>query len=140
MKTRRSRRVADLLQTEIASYVLMRMSDPRLRWVTITRASVSADLKNATIFFTCVKEDQLADAQTALDHATARIRTHIGSVLHLRRVPELVFRVDQALYAGFRVLELLDEVVEHDVGGPELLEPGSDIEPADPLADSEGEV
>lgn len=53
MEYKRSDRVADLLQKEIADLVLRRVKDPRVADITISGVRVSDDLKHARVFF-CV--------------------------------------------------------------------------------------
>ena len=53
MEYKRSDRVADLLQKEIADLVLRQVEEPRVADITISGVRVSDDLKHARVFF-CV--------------------------------------------------------------------------------------
>lgn len=118
METRRAKRVADLIQTEVAQFLLTRLRDPRLQWVTITRARVSADLHQATLYYSCYNDDQMEDAGRALERARGLIRVHIGRELRLRYVPELRFKPDEELHRSYHIVELIEKLAQGDILEP----------------------
>ncbi len=114
MEYKRSERVADLLQREIADLVLRRVKDPRVTDITISGVRVTDDLKHARIFF-CVMagrtgEDAKKNAATGLEKAKGFIRMELGRRLSLRYVPQLEFEYDASFDYGDKIERLLKEL------------------------------
>ena len=114
MEYKRSDRVADLLQKEIADLVLRRVKDPRLANITITGVKISDDLKHARVFY-CVMggsegEDAKKNAAAGLQKAKGFIRLELGRRLSLRYVPELGFDYDASFEYGDKIERLLKEL------------------------------
>ena len=104
----RPRRVAELIQTEMAELLLRRLKDPRLTMATISRVEVSPDLRHARVYVSRVGSAVEQQATLAgLHHATGFIRGQLGKRLHLRSVPELDFQFDTAIAHGVRGSSLL---------------------------------
>ena len=107
----RSERVADLLQREIALLLQKETSFREAGLITISFVDVSPDLKNASIYFTCLKptcsEEVLADL---LNERAGHFRRLLGRALPLRAVPQLSFRFDHSLARANRLTELIDRV------------------------------
>ena len=114
MEYKRSDRVADLLNKEIADLVFRRVKDPRVANVTITGVQVSDDLKFAKVFF-CVMghgsdEDAKKNAALGLEKAKGFIRLELGRRLSLRYVPQLQFEFDNSFEYGDKIERLLREL------------------------------
>ena len=110
----RPRRIAELLQAELADLLLRHLKDPRLRMVTISRVEVSPDLRHARIYVSHVgSEAEQHAAMAGLHQATGFIRSHLGKHLKLRYVPELAFQLDTSIAYGVRVSRLLQELLPH---------------------------
>ncbi len=112
MPSDRTARMSGLIQREISNLLLRQVKDPRIRFVTITRVKLSADLRYANVFM-CTHENDDAARQKVLkglESAKSFIRRSLSQNLKLRYTPELVFKFDEALEEGERVLKLIDEV------------------------------
>ena len=72
--------------------VRTQIKDPRLGMITITDARITADLREATVFYT-VLGDATAQAGTAaaLESAKGLLRGTVGKALGLRHSPSLAF-------------------------------------------------
>jgi ribosome-binding factor A len=88
------RRHAERVRELVAS-VVRQIKDPRLGMITITDARITADLREATVFYT-VLGDAEAQASTAaaLDSANGMMRSTVGKALGLRHSPSLAFVMD----------------------------------------------
>ncbi|GIV33749.1 MAG: ribosome-binding factor A [Chitinophagales bacterium] len=80
-------------------------------FVTITGVDVTADLLIAKVYLSIFN---VTDKQKVLDEIklqTNEIRKHLGNQLrhHLRRIPELLFYLDESLENALRIQELLRE-------------------------------
>src|ERR1041384_1744225 len=96
----RVRRHAERIRELVASVVRTQVKDPRLGIHTITDARITADLRDATVFYT-VLGDTAAQTGTAaaLESAKGLLRSTVGKALGLRHSPTLAF--------------VLDDVTEH---------------------------
>ncbi|MCY4153711.1 MAG: 30S ribosome-binding factor RbfA [Gammaproteobacteria bacterium] len=107
----RNQRVADLLQREIARLLLKETSFREAGLITVSFVDVSPDLKNASVYFTCLEPTCSEEALTDLLNERARhFRRLLGQSLALRAVPQLVFRFDHNLHRANRLTELIDRV------------------------------
>ncbi|SPF41199.1 Ribosome-binding factor A [Syntrophobacter sp. SbD1] len=114
MEYKRSDRVAELLQKEIAELVFRRVKDPRVANVTISGVNVSDDLKHARVFF-CImggraNEDEKKNASAGLEKAKGFIRAELGRMLSLRYIPQLHFDYDISFEYGDKIDRLLKEL------------------------------
>jgi ribosome-binding factor A len=91
----RVRRHAERVKELVASVVRTQIKDPRLGMITITDARLTADLREATVFYT-VLGDAAAEAGTAaaLESAKGLLRSTVGKALGLRHSPSLAFVQD----------------------------------------------
>jgi ribosome-binding factor A len=91
----RVRRHAERVRELVASVVRTQIKDPRLGMITITDARITADLREATVFYT-VLGDAAAEAGTAaaLESAKGLLRSTVGKALGLRHSPTLAFVLD----------------------------------------------
>lgn len=94
-------RVNQQFKREVSQIIHQDLADPRLRFVTVTRADVSRDLQNAKIYFTALgDEQQVQEAQKGLESARGMIRRLIGQRIKMRYTPDILFAYDKS--AGFQ--------------------------------------
>jgi ribosome-binding factor A len=110
----RPARISTDLARRLATILSERVSDPRLRQVTIVEVRAAPDASFARVFYRTL-EDREELAQV-LERAKPFIRRCLAEGLKLRRVPELDFRYDPAEDEGARVEAILKELRE---GGEE---------------------
>lgn len=81
---KRTERVAELIRAELGTLILMRLKDPRLGFVTITRVEVSPDLRHARVWYSVLKsqprqaeggQGQAADAPAKTAQANGQSRS-----------------------------------------------------------------
>ncbi|GAA3301054.1 30S ribosome-binding factor RbfA [Dactylosporangium vinaceum] len=102
------RRHAERVRELVASVVRTQIKDPRLGMITITDARITADLREATVFYT-VLGDAAAQAGTAaaLESAKGLLRSTVGKALGLRHSPSLAFVRDDVSEQVKHIDELL---------------------------------
>lgn len=124
----RERRVADAIRDIVAEIVLTKISDPKIGFVTITRCSLSRDLRNATVFFTVMgDEEQQKVTLFHLEHARGFIRYLLGQRLKMKFLPALHFAVDEILLQEERIDKILDELnLKKPKEAPDQTTDGSD--------------
>jgi len=108
MSTRGVERVARELRDKLATIVEERVSDPRLRGVSIVEVRPSPDLSYARVFYRTLGDPK--DAERALRKATPFLRRCLAENLRLRRVPELDLRHDPTVESAQRIERILGEL------------------------------
>lgn len=90
---RRPKRVGEVIHATLCQLLAEHIEDPALRNVTITEVRINADLRSAKVFWSGPKGAS-KNIVAGLRRASGLIRRHLGDVLKLRYVPELVFFED----------------------------------------------
>jgi len=113
-RTPRRERVAEQLREEISAIMLREMKDPRVRLASISRVTVSADLRDARVMVSAVGEDRERHAVVdAMRHAEGFVRAQLGDRLeNLRTIPHLRFELDESIAYSVRISAMLREVAE----------------------------
>jgi len=113
MQNQRLIRINELLRQEVASTLFRELSDGEvnLAAVTVTRAAISANLRQAHIGVSVRGGD---DEWRRTLRALHRRRPAIQAALHrhvtLKYTPVLIFERDETIAAGDRVLQLIAEL------------------------------
>ncbi len=104
----RARRLAKRIIQIVASTLEHEVKDPRLAMVTITDARLTADLREATVFYTVYGDDNARQASgIALESAKGVVRTAVGRQTGVRHTPSLEFVLDAVPEGAARMEELL---------------------------------
>ena len=115
---KRTDRVADQLQKELAVLIQREVKDPRLGLITITAVEVSRDLSHAKVFITVMGKDDDEDAVKAnlriLNDASGFLRMQLGKAMKLRTVPQLHFNYDASVRRGVELTSLIERAVAED--------------------------
>ncbi len=106
--SRRQTKVSHELRDRLAEIIGTRVSDPRLVGVSVTSVDVSPDFSFARVFYRPLEPSDAVDA--ALQKAKGFIRRELAERVHLKRIPELDFRLDTTADTAARVEEILDGI------------------------------
>jgi len=110
---RRIERANELLREIIGDFLVHRLRDPRLQFVTITEVQLSPDFQHGKVFFTVLGGEQKErEALSALESAEPLIREEINRNVHWRFIPRLTFVVDKRIEKAMGVLALLDQIAQ----------------------------
>jgi len=111
-KSKRTTRMADLIQTIVARLLQREISDPRLQGISITGVDLSPDLKNAIVFFSLLEpsNESIKIAERAFGKASGFFRVQLSRSTELRHTPKLIFKYDASIMIGTRVSQLLKNV------------------------------
>jgi ribosome-binding factor A len=89
MPSKRLARLNEQLKREIAQLLRTHVRDPRVGVVSVTGVEVVADLAVAKVYVHMVgSEAERAETLEGLDAASPFLRSTLGRILHVRRVPE----------------------------------------------------
>jgi len=115
----RARKLARRISQIVATAIEHEVKDPRLTLVTITDTKVTADLHDATIFYTVLGErvdvePDYQGAALALEAAKGVLRTRVGAGTGVRFTPTLTFVADTVPDTARQMEELLARARERD--------------------------
>jgi ribosome-binding factor A len=115
----RARRLAKRIAQIVAAGLEYEVKDPRLAMVTITDARVTADLRDATVYYTVLgptvdTPPDIAGAAAALASATGILRSRVGRETGVRFTPTLTFRCDEVPEGVHKIDELLARAHDAD--------------------------
>ncbi len=111
MSSDRHSRVATFLGELVATFIQQEANTDPL--ITVTRADISPDYKNATIYFTTIPDEREADALAFLKRSGGDIRAYVKHKANLKIIPFFTFSVDY----GERHRQHIDEVAKEIAGG-----------------------
>jgi len=107
----RSRRVAVLVQRELAVIIQKFTHDKINGMVTISHVDISPDLQNANVFITCLGDEHDAvKAMDLLNQFSTQFRHDLASAITLRVTPKLLFKFDSTLERANKLTELIDSI------------------------------
>ena len=112
---RRIEKVSSLLKKEISLILMNDLNDDLIleNFVSVTKIELSGDLQHAKVFIsTSAEEDIKKLILKSLNSAKNRIRFLLGQRVKMRRIPDLVFKMDRVLDQGLAVLKVLDKLRE----------------------------
>ncbi len=111
MTTWRQEQLAEVIAEELSDLIRTRMKDPRIGFASITDVELSGDLRHAKVFVSVLgtPEEQRATLQ-GLEHAAGFLRHELAQRLTIRHTPEILFRLDESIERGTRILQLIHEM------------------------------
>jgi len=111
----RARRLAKRIVKIVASALEHDVKDPRLTMVTVTDARVTADLRDATVYYTVLgDETERSSAAAALASAGGVLRSMVGAGTGVKFTPTLSFVPDAVPDTARQLDELLAKAREQD--------------------------
>jgi ribosome-binding factor A len=104
----RARKLADRIKVVAAETIERRVKDPRLGFVTITDVRVTADLHDATIFYTVLGDETARrESEQALESAKGLVRAAVGRETQVRFTPTIAFVADVVPETASHLEELI---------------------------------
>jgi ribosome-binding factor A len=110
----RGRRIADLIQRELAILIQMEVKDPRVGMVTVNEVTVSRDLAYADVYFTMLPADNHEECTRVLNSAGGFLRSKLAKKLSTRSTPRLRFHFDETIEKGARLSKAINEAIRED--------------------------
>jgi ribosome-binding factor A len=113
MKAQRIARIDHEVQRVLGTLITQELKDPRLGFVTVTRAEVSEDLRQCKVHVSVIGDRQRAQQSLeALRHASGFLRGELGHRVELRHTPELVFIEDRSTERAIELAARLRQDME----------------------------
>lgn len=105
-------RFEERLVNEINLILRTKMVDPRLRFVTVTKAEVTPDFAYATIYWDTFDSSRLGDAKKAIEKVTSKVRSMLAKILNVRHTPLITFCYDSQFVSEQKIEDILKSEAE----------------------------
>lgn len=106
----RMKRIESLLKQEIARIIQAEFRY-NLGLVSITAIRVAKDLARATVYYSHFgSESEQRKTNEKLTKSRGFIQRKLNKTIRLKRIPELVFKLDDSLARGSHLIETLNKV------------------------------
>lgn len=106
----RIERIAKIIERELAT-ILFDSSNNKLKFVSITKVSLTNDLSIATVYYTVLgNEGEIASTKEDLEKAKGYLRSTLARKIDLRKTPELRFKYDESLAYGNHISQILENL------------------------------
>jgi ribosome-binding factor A len=110
----RIQRLNSLLAEEL-SLLLRRRFRSEAALLSITRADVSADLRDANVYFSAPDDAAIEVGQRFLEKCRGKLKYHLARRIPIHHFPELHFRFDRAILGELRVNQILDGLAAEEL-------------------------
>ncbi len=110
MKQHRLARLAEVVRETVSEAILFDLKDPRVKFVTVTRAEVSADLQHAKVYISVMGSER--DTKLTLHglaSASGFIQKKLGDRMQTRYVPVVQFFIDEGIKNSLEIARILAE-------------------------------
>lgn len=109
----RPEKVREFIKEQVSDIILHHLKDPRIGFVSVTDVEVSVDLRHAKVFVSVLGDVQAkTDTMAGLESAQGYVRSELGRRLQMRFTPEILFRIDESIERGTRIVTLIREVAK----------------------------
>lgn len=116
-------RVAEMIREVASETILFKLSDPRVKRVTVMRADVSPDLQHARVYVSVMGTPaEQAKTLRGLQHAAGFIQAQLGDRMRSRYTPSLRFVLDQGVKQSVEISRLIAESLPKENGSDATLE------------------
>lgn len=111
VKQQRMARIDHEIQRAVATIISEELKDPRLGFVTVTRAEITSDMTSCKVFVSIIGDRHVArQSMDALRHAAGFIRGELGAAVKLRYTPEITFVEDRTTERAIALSKTLAQV------------------------------
>lgn len=111
MPSLRIQRVRELLKRAINEAIRQEFPVSEAGLVTVNDVDVAGDLKSATVFVSVLgNADQQKHGLNLLSNHRARIQDLVARAVVLKYTPKLLFKADDSVLRGNRVLEIIEQI------------------------------
>lgn len=104
-------RLERIIEKEIGRMIISEVKDDRLKFVTVTKVSLTGDYSLATVYYRVLGTDeQIAATGRILNDASGFIRTNLSKAIKIRKMPEIRFKYDTSIEYGNNIEKILKDL------------------------------
>ncbi len=93
--------LSDIIQNEVKN---------NIGFVTITDVNLTSDYSYLTVYYTVLSLKDKKKAKEGLESSKGFIRTTLASRVKMRKVPEIIFKLDTSYDSASRIENLIKEI------------------------------
>lgn len=119
MPSNKINRINDDIQLALSS-LLRSVKDPRVQQglLSVTRVETTGDLRYCKVYISVLGLQDEKELKRGLKSAAGWLRRELGSRVHLRYTPELIFEVDKSIAQGAHLNALMHSLEAQESGAP----------------------
>lgn len=111
----RTDQVASVIRRAVQAVLSKGLNDPRVRGLlSVTRVEVSDDLARAAVLVSVLPAEQADLTLHGLQHAARHIQIRVREMVRMRRMPRLVFRLDESIKREAGIYSAITEARRSD--------------------------
>jgi ribosome-binding factor A len=120
LKPERRGRIDHEIQRALAAILTEDLKDPRLGFVTVTRAEITGDMQHCRVYVSVIGDRHVArQSMDALNAAKRFVRGRLGEEVDLRHTPDLTFVEDRTTEQAIALSRKVDAAVAAEGDLPE---------------------
>lgn len=118
----RTERIEEEIKKVASKAISQELKDPRLTGlISITKVSVTKDLKYCKIFVSMLGTNDIDEAMSALKSGSGIVRREIGNNIRMHSTPEVIFEFDNSIEYGAHIQNVINELnIQHDEDDEEV--------------------
>ncbi len=101
------KRLESLAHRELCLLLANDSKNKGLNNITVTELRITNDLSFMTIYFTCFDQSKVGSAIKTLEDSKSFLRRELARKIKARKMPELIFKFDEALAYGNKINSIL---------------------------------
>lgn len=107
----RTDRIEEEIKKVASKSISQELKDPRLTGlISVTKVSVTKDLKYCKVFVSMLGTKDIAGAMSALKSGSGIVRKSIGNSIRMHSTPEVIFELDDSLEYGAHIQNVINEL------------------------------
>ena len=107
----RLERIEKIIERELATILFNNVKNEKLKFVSVTKVSVTKDLSIATVWYTVLgNAGEVESTSKELLDAKGYLRSELAHRLDLRKTPDLKSKYDESLAYGNKISKILEEL------------------------------
>lgn len=104
------KRLESLALRELSLILQNNAKNKKLGFITITEVRITNDLSYMDVFYSVLKDDEKDTIAEALKESKGYLRSELAKKLKARKMPELVFKYDEALAYGNKINSIIQKL------------------------------
>lgn len=115
MASRRKERLNEVIRRHVSQRIVTEVNDPRIGFVTVTKAEIYDDYSGADIYLTVMGSKKEKDKTIrSLNHMKGFFQKDLGEIMRTRLTPKLIFRIDDAAERAYGMDQLINKARSGD--------------------------
>ena len=113
-ESRRQKKVSHLIKEELSRLVIQSFQDSASGLITITRVSMSKDLRSAYVFLSVLGHSPKQEILDLINQRKGFLRKAIASRTKLKYNPMLFFSLDDSFEQDKRIQEVIEKIKKNE--------------------------